>query len=653
MSVAPEHAGGGPVYLAWVDKTETTFAPEHVRYDDYIFKGNIHLEEGKLPTATLTLKNPGALLATGRKRWVWIAFLINGEVVPAFFGSVVAIPSAINQRTVEVQFIAKPLDYLARKQAAAEALKEPPYYYRPAIDDAHADDPDTILEALPADWHHDPVTHEVSVSDKLVGEDGVKEFTTDKVIYGSVQWSIGDPPPRAVNMVVTVTWKQTATGTIDLPPMVFTGPIANAVINAWPKPGTQIDGGWSVETALAADSAGIDRLQTTTYTWSWQNREKTHNNGDAMSANYSLTSIAGPFGPVIVGLTGQLYNLTESSSFTVGDPETGQAASLQEQWSGTYVGIYNGRGTMTLRYNASRDRTEHLKFTLSAAMQPIVNDDNGTDDIETLELSFGDVGRVVDDGSSGGYIPIGDPSRRDFFSTDEGKRAAEYSINVARAHIISAARPVAVSFETPFAAAIGTTCRHNGLVHDPSLPGGQALGKVRTVDLDFDGGGRFSGKIGLACAVGTGVAVEEVAGTPSYVDASVLGPDLQVFEGRFVALPSGDLAYTPPVNAVNDDGLVFPLTRDQAVVRYELVTSGNPYAGLSANVFVGGVIPVLSVQDLVLGANNTATAIAVGSQQASQSVELELKPLNLSFEAEHDIDVSVLTLPQQVNLGAS
>lgn len=647
MPVAPEHAGGGPVYFAWVDADETSFGPEHIRYDDYIFTLNIHLAEGQLPTATATMKNPGALLATGRKRWVWIAFLIDGVVVPKFFGSVVAIPSGINQRIVEVHFIAKPLDYLARKQAAAEPLKAPPYYSRIFIDDAHADDPDTILEALPADWHHDPVSHEVMVSDKLVGEDGVIEFTSEQVIYGSLDWSIGDPPPRAVNVVATVTWKQIATGVFAGPGASVTGPIANAVLNAWPKPGAQIGDGYTVETSFATDTANVDNQQTTSFSWSYQNKEKTHINGDVMSANWSLTTLMGAFGPLIGfghGVTG-LLNFQQSVQRTAGDPETGQATSLQEQWSGTYVASYSGNCAMSLRYNASRDRTEHLKFTLSVVMQPIVNDDGGTDDIETLTLSGGDVGRLID-----GEIPIGDPSRRDFFSG--APDAVAYCINVARAHLISNARPIAIRFGTLFAAAAATSCRNNGLVHDPSLPGGQALGKVTTVDLDADGASAlFSGKIGLACAVGTGAAVEAVTGTPSYVDADVLGPDVQVFDGAVIALPSGDLGYTPPVDAVNDDGLVFPLTLDQVLIRNEVISTGNPLAGIGNSTGFPGL--VAGIDDLVQNARNSATAIASAAQQAEMRVEIELKPLNRAFEAEHVIAVTDLYLPQQVNLGAS
>jgi hypothetical protein len=355
MPVAPEHAGGGPVYFAWVDADETSFGPEHVRYDDYITKLNIHLEEGSLPTATLTMKNPGALLASGRKRWCWIAFLVNGEVVPKFFGSVVAIPSKINARLVEVRFIAKPLDYLARKQAAAEPLKVPPYYDRAFIDDAHADDPDTILEALPADWHHDPVTHGVTVSDKLAGEDGVKVFAADKVIYGSLDWSIGDPPPRAVNMAATVTWTQVAGGVIALPRMSFSGPIAGKVLSDWPKPGAQLGGGWSVETASSLDRNGVEGAQTKTFTYSWQNREKTHINGDTMSLNDSLTTIASgsyPFVPDLARTPLIDFNFTVQR--TIGDPESGTAASTSQQWSGSYVLQYAGVADLSLRYDAKR-----------------------------------------------------------------------------------------------------------------------------------------------------------------------------------------------------------------------------------------------------------------------------------------------------------
>jgi hypothetical protein len=228
-------------------------------------------------------------------------------------------------------------------------------------------------------------------------------------------------------------------------------------------------------------------------------------------------------------------------------------------------------------------------------------------------------------------------------------------INVARAYLLSNCRSVAVSFMTPFAEAIDVSCRMNGLVHDPSLPNEEALGKVVSVDLDADGSsGLFSGKIGLACAVGTDAAIEETEGTPVYATAECLDHDCQVFYGRTVALGSGDLVYSPPVDEVNDDGLTFPLTRDQAVVRYETISVGNQDEVLGS--LMSRITGVLggnnwrSVEEQAEGQQDGVGRIqAAFEAQTKLYQELELKPVDRAFEAEHVIDVGPLSVPQQVS----
>jgi hypothetical protein len=655
MPVAPEHAAGGPVYFAWVNANETTFLPEHIRYDEYILKLNIHEQEGDLPSARVTMKNPGALLATGRKRHCWIAFLVDGDVEPAFFGSINAIPNAINQRIIDVLFVAKPADYLARKQAAADALRDLPIYDRIFVDEKFADDPKSVLSGLAADFHHSPTTHAVTISDKLVGEDGVKDFPASKVIFGSLSWSFGDPPKRAVRVEATVTWTQTATGVIDLPRVTVQGPIAGGIMNDWPEVGAQFSGGWSVESASVVDLNGVDKVQTKTYNYSWQNQSEEHSNGDTMSVTESLTTIAGPRGPQPPGRSTPLVDFTYTLQTVVGDPQTGKGASLSFSWGGTHVLTYSVVGDLSLRYNASRGRTEKLTFTMTAGLQPVLNDDGSTDDIETLTLSGGDVGRLVDDGTTvGPSMPIGDLSRRDYFSTERGLQSVEYALNVGRAYLISNSRSVAISFQTPFAEAIGTTCRMNGLVHDPSLPNGQALGKVTSVDLDADGSqGLFIGTIGLACAVGTGASVVEVEGTPVYAEPDVLGPDCQVFEGRYVALGSDDVVYAPPINDVNDDGLVFPLTREQAVVRYETMVIGDQaatLASLMSRIRLPGNIDSIPSQRADADHESANRVQDAFDSQCALWQELEIKPLDKPFEHEHAIAVGPLSIPQQVSL---
>jgi hypothetical protein len=644
MPVAPEHAGGGPVYFAWANADETTFGPEHIRYDEYIFKFDIVLEEGKLPTATLDMKNPGALLAPGRQRWAWIAFDDDSGVTQKFFGSIVAVPSSIFNRIVTVQFIAKPLDYLARKQALAETLKVAPYYDKLFIDPKLWDDPDTILEARAAAWHHDPVTHEVTISDYLVGEDGEDEFLASDAIYDSVRFEIGEPPKRKVAMDASVVWTQTATGTIALPTMNVISYTSEGLLNDWPKPLATLDGGWSVESSSAIDHSKVASAYVKTFNYSWKNNQKEHNNGDAMSVTMTQTY------PVRFGGASEI-NRTRSESFVIGDPETGRAAARSLQTSSTFLLVGSVQAELGLRYSAKRDRSEHLKFTLSADLQLVLNDAGGTDDIETLTLQGGDVGQVLP-GDTG--PPIGDLSRRTYFPTERGAVSARYAICVSRAHLLQGSRVVTVSFDCPFRRALNLSCRKNARLHDGRLPGGAALGKIIKVTLSGDGsGGAFVGHVVLGCAIGNGAAIEEVEGTPVYVDADVLGPETQVFTGRLVALPSSDIVYPPPTDAPDDDGLVFPLTRDQAVVRYEIKTSDLSQADAIAAASSPFKNPVInSTMDLVAQAQNQGTVVNDVFSNAQIWVELELKPVtNGPFTAQYVFDAA-LSVPKQVDLGA-
>jgi hypothetical protein len=643
MPVAAEHAGGGPVYFAWVDPDETTFGSEHHRYDDYIFRLEIDEEEGKLAIATVDMKNPGSLLAPGRKRWCWIAFDDgDGNVVPKFFGRVIGVPTSMFGEVVTIVFEARPLDYLARKQAVAETLKVAPYYDALFVDPAYLDDPDHILEGYSASWHYDPVTHEVSITDYLVGEvDGV-EFLGADIVYDSLTFDLGDPPLRAVKMDASVTWTQQATGTIDLGVKLFSSFLGQGLFNSWPQQGANIGSGWSVAAASMIDAAMVNSAFTQTFSYSWKNEAKEHANGDAMSINVNYTK-ANFFGPV--ASTGS----KEERSFVTGDPETGRAGSSSVNISASYILMWLLRATLVIRYDAKRPRTEHFNFTLSANLQPMLTDSDGTDDIETLVLNGGDVGVPL---AGETEPPIGDTSRRSFFTIeDRGKQAREYAINVARAHILSKCRVVSSSWTaTNFATALAMSLKMTARAHDARrLPGGSVLGKVVKIKLLADGdSGELSGTISIKSAIGYGEAVEGSEGEPTYVDADVIGADGQVFSGRFIALPSGDIGYSPPVDAPVDDGLVFPLTYEQAVVRdaivfSEFIAPGDPPGPDLAAVGGAGTLGTIEKRPTSL------------PTQSDVWYELELKPVtNGPFETSFDeIVVGPLSVPAQTNLEAA
>ena len=160
-----------------------------------------------------------------------------------------------------------------------------------------------------------------------------------------------------------------------------------------------------------------------------------------------------------------------------------------------------------------------------------------------------------------GEVPIGSVRRRSFFPTARGLQSIEYLICLARAHLLLRSRAVEVSWECGFERAIELSCRKNARVFDPRLPGGSAIGKIIKYGFSADGDtGRLIGTVTIGCAIGFGGAVTEVAGTPTYVAEDYVEVGYQFYDGQIEVLPASDVGYTVPIDAPNDDGLVFPLS---------------------------------------------------------------------------------------------
>jgi hypothetical protein len=656
MPVALEHAGGGPVYFAWAGPDETTFGEQHIRYDEYILSLEIDLEEGKIPVATLEMINPGSAwwLASDRQRWAWIAFDTDDSdgVKPAFFGRILALPSSMFGETVTVNFYAKPLDYLARKQTAADALKVLPWYDKVFVDPLYLDDPDHVLEGYSGVWHFDPVTHAITLSDYINGEAGEEEFFGSEIIYDSLTLTLGDPPPRAVRVDATVTYTQTTQGSVDIGPNAFSSYTGAGLVSDWPKPGTSLGGGWSVKSS-SVDDGGVSTAYVKETGFEFKNNDTSHHSGDAMTVTETMSK------PVFDGDHAE-FDFKSSGSWTAGDPETGRAAAVSYQESSTWVLKYDIKTTLELDYAAARARTEHLTFTLALDSQPMLTDTDGDDDIETLAFSGADVGQNLPGEST---PPIGDLGRRSYFPTDRGLSSVANRVGVARAHLLSKARPAEMAFSpVSFSRALDVTCQHSVRLHDSRrLPGGEGAGKVVNVKITVDGeSGQFLGLITLKGAIGNGGTVVVEAGTPSIADADVLDSGVQLFIGRKLALDGVECLYSLPVDGLNDDGLKFPLTYDQVVVRSEtLESAGETQQDVLARInSLNGLPQVSSAQGLF----GTALELWKLAQEAAKTAqaalggankwyELELKPVaDLSFEYSFDITAGPLLVEKQVDL---
>jgi hypothetical protein len=415
-------------YFAWVQPTETTFNPAvHNRWDVNLLSANLEHDEGQIPTLTVVIPNPKTgLLNPGRLVWAWYAVSIDGGTPqPVFFGRVVGLPTDIapESMVIEVKFIARPQNYIPAKQLAVEPYRVFPYYDPVFIEPMKRDDPDTILEAVSGLVHVDRVTQAVTISDVLIGEDGTVDFTgVGDALYDSLKMHIDQSPLVAVNVKANVKWRQQFIGFFDVAYgslETFTG---EGLIAEWPHTGQNLGGGYTVSVGFAANLSGaLDMIQTAGnygYHYTWQNTMKEHHTGDTMSIDlqYSIPQLGGPIPnasgalmgnfasglPGVGGVITYVYRKKNQIGYIIpfiegvgpydsaGNPDPVNLPAMNEMawievpsWAEVYA--------MSLQYQADRQRTERIEFTLSSDVQPTLVDPLVTEDTENITLSGADV----------------------------------------------------------------------------------------------------------------------------------------------------------------------------------------------------------------------------------------------------------------------
>src|SRR5580765_7160879 len=225
----------GLPYFAWVDPTETVFAPEHLRWDENIFSFELKQDEGDPASLTVVVRRPRnvagdpiGLLGPGRKIWAWFAFDC-GPALFKFRGRLVGVPTSIFEELVTLEFVARPFDVVAQKEALAATLRVLPFYDEVVIDPERRSDPEVVLEGYSAIWHYDRETHALTISDELDGEDGLVEFDgaseAGKVLYDGLGLTLTSGPLSRVDVAAEYTWTQQASGGVDL---------TNWIVGSWP-----------------------------------------------------------------------------------------------------------------------------------------------------------------------------------------------------------------------------------------------------------------------------------------------------------------------------------------------------------------------------------------------------------------------------------
>lgn len=634
------------VYFAWVDPGTAFSAGTHAVFDEQVVSFTIDHEEGSFAKLTLVIRNPKVgPLSAGRKIWAWLSVENGSEVTPLFYGRIVAIPQNILGETITYDLLARPSDWPEQRVALADAMRVLPFYDEVFVSEEQRDNPDAVLEGYSKRWHIDRVTHIVTASDVLAGEDGVIEFGTADVPYDSLNISVSRAPLTAVTVKGSIPWVQGAAGVLDMGTKIIPTYTTDSLVNNWPKTGDALAGGYYVVSATAINETPA--AQNVSWNFSYSNRAEKHEDGDVMSISESYS---GPGGRVPLGGAIRQYG-----EIVIGDPETGTPAS--SSINQTFLVLLRGqiRTTLVLGIGASRDRKDNVQLTLESDLQPVLRDPDDTSDKELIDIGGVDVSKTCTSDAS----PIENAGRSEFVTTDRGIQSIEYMLARARARLLMGARVVDVSFNCRFDAAVAVelSCRKNGFIADSRIPGGEALGKIVSYSLSGDGSsGVFIASIKMSCAVGNGNTLETSAGSSEYVDNSYMDPSYQTHIGQVIALSSGDVGYSPPVLASGGGGVFMAaLSKSDLVVREEIISSApeqktafdsniTPFGGDGASLYVA------FADYYEAAARESYERMA----EVEMWYELELKNLEgAGIEAHWEVPTAALVIPKQIDLTAA
>lgn len=596
-------------YFAWVDASATAFTQAHAREDEAVVGFEVSHAEGDFPSATIDLRNPRVgLLNPGRKQWAWLSWDGDGAssagAEALFFGRLVGVPSDIQENIVRLTFIGRPSDYDAQKRALAAALKVRPYYDPIWIAPERRDDPDVVLEARPQLWHINRLTHAVTVSDILAGEDGTVSFTGADIIKDSLNISYGEAPLRRVAVTADVLWNQQASGTVD---------ITKELVAAFAAAGTSEA---NMVSSYTGQGLGDDWLeQDDDIGGGWKVGEAT------------LTPADGT-------LVKRAYKNVKVKYETV--PETGIGTATAVPFTVKFP-RWRFLPYLPVVYEAARSRSETLNFELSADVQAMISDESET---ELLQLAFSssEISELIDGENSNASMPIEDLRRRQYFPTDRGQQSIEYLISLARTRLLTRARTVQIDLETSFARAADLSCRLSASIYDDRLPSGIAVGKVVGYGFACDGDtGALTGSVRVACSIGQGNTIAALTGNPVYVVDGYVNDNYQQRDGQTVMPIAGAVTYQPLLDAPSDDGVDFFNMTPANVIESFVVTNG------------------VAVQAAALGGSFSDIAQAVEVLNAVYTrVALILTPVaGGPFEYTYNMTVSDLMVPKSVDLEAA
>jgi len=633
----------GNFYLAYVDEG-TAFNPAvHNVEAEVVFAFDLSGLEGEFAALELQVKNPriGVLNAT-RKQWAYFSYDTGATVKALFYGRIVGVPGDIEDDTVTLSYLAKPVDFQEQKEVLAEAMRAAgrPYWDGVWFDPEKRDHPDNVLESRPQLWAIDRVTHEVSASHITNGEDGTLSFTADEV-FNIDGPTYGEVPLKSAKVTATVSWDMAAVGSHTIGQIfrsdgelyirTLTG---KGLVERWPKAGANLGNGWKVRDGLAVR---IDGQGDNVY---YVNTSAISGASDDTDNPFTYRPPGGP-------LVSFPHTYPDSvKTFVPKYLRNWRTQGADEMTQILAVHVWHVAGLMTVEYDVTRKYTETVVIQLDADVQDVLTDPGGSDYVH-LEMSSSEIASPID---PGGALPIGDVRRRSYWGSERGAHSIEYLIALLRARLLARARCAEITIEIPWQRFIDddVSCRMNALFPDERLPGETVAGKIKGYRLSLDGStGALVAEITIGATVGHGGTVTADAGEPTYCSADYVGADYQVFENSVVMPFADEVTYVPILGAeANDDG-----------VNLLTLHSGNIVKSISITPPVQEQINALLTDEygeLTGNCDTTPSDVFKRLEGHETVIDMVMVPVTGGpFLTNHIVETSVLKIPKTIDLEAA
>lgn len=349
-------------YFSYLETLDEVLTDAHLRNDEQVVSCTMRAERGGVWTASLRIKNPGlTLFAPGRQIYCAIIESPDGTIANSRILGKGRITPAVNDMTgmtidIEVVFAPANLRDLIWQFLLSSNLTTLPWF-NPAYDDISFDKPEDVLKASGLLLHVDPVTHVISTTDSLIGDETNLD---NKYDWKSLKIETsGVPPVHRVKLRLAVEWTQHAQGAIN---------IAQAL--------TDPTTGCMVTTLSGAVSDFMPNSMPGQYV--------TFANGTGWTPDYSQISVDyTKFGPFYTGRTRlvqqtHFYWASDASHQVVGGvdmPVPGYKSELVEQEIDECCSLWGYSYKCTFawfRYEYTQQRREFVTILYEYPLQPVI-----------------------------------------------------------------------------------------------------------------------------------------------------------------------------------------------------------------------------------------------------------------------------------------